>query len=159
MLKKKTEMTDNKTRLVAADLPRVVRARLCWLAPLAAFAFALSLPLVTGCTGGCTSESDKPAEPEPILDRMKDPEYQKLLEKRREGQSEIVKRGAAIERELEAARAEDPESEKTKELEKRRKEVSAELEIDRQVNMGIIRARMLQEKADREKVGAKKEVK
>ncbi len=152
-------MNDSKQRISAAELPRTPRARLRGLVPIAAFAVALSLSLFSGCTGGCSSETEKPSEPEPILDRTKDPEYQQLLKKRREVQSEIVRRAAAITRELEAARAEDPESEKTKELEKRYKAVSDELEKDRIVNMAIIRDRMLREQQDREKADEKKEAK
>ena len=57
-------------------------------------------------------------------------------------------------RELEAARAEDPESEKTKELEKQYTEVAAELEKQRIINMAIVRERIEKEQADRAKAAA-----
>ena len=118
----------------------------------AALAFAASLLALSGCSGGCSRE--KTPEPEPILDRMKDPAYVEQLKERVKAQHELAAQGSKVLRELEAARAEDPESEKTKELEKRHAKISAELEKQRIVNMAIIRERMSKEQADRAKAAA-----
>lgn len=118
----------------------------------ATLAFAATLLALSGCSGGCSRE--KTPEPEPILDRMKDPAYVEQLKERINAQQELAAQGSQILRELEAARAEDPESEKTKELEKRHAKISAELEKQRIVNMAIIRERMLKEQADRAKAAA-----
>ena len=98
--------------------------------------------LLSGCSGGCSPEK-KENVPPPVIDRSKDPEYAKALRERMDMQRETASRGHKILRELEAARAEDPESEKTKELEKQRI-----------VNMAIIRERMSKEQADRAKAAA-----
>jgi len=116
----------------------------------AAFAFAATLLALSGCSGGCSREKT----PEPILDRMKDPAYVEQLKERINAQQELAARGSQVLRELEAARAEDPESEKTKELEKRYLAISAELEKQRIINMAIIRERMTKEQADRAKAAA-----
>jgi len=116
----------------------------------AAFAFAAILLALSGCSGGCSREKT----PEPILDRMKDPAYVEQLKERINAQQELAARGSQVLRELEAARAEDPESEKTKELEKRYLAISAELEKQRIINMAIIRERMTKEQADRAKAAA-----
>lgn len=118
----------------------------------ATLAFAATLLALSGCSGGCSRE--KTPEPEPILDRMKDPAYVEQLKERINAQQELAAQGSQILRELEAARAEDPESEKTKELEKQYTKISAELEKQRIVNMAIIRERMLKEQADRAKAAA-----
>ena len=116
----------------------------------AAFAFAATLLALSGCSGGCSREKT----PEPILDRMKDPAYVEQLKERINAQQELAAQGSQVLRELEAARAEDPESEKTKELEKRYLAISAELEKQRIINMAIIRERMTKEQADRAKAAA-----
>ncbi|MBQ2624806.1 MAG: hypothetical protein IJG18_06885 [Kiritimatiellae bacterium] len=119
----------------------------------ATLAFAATLLALSGCSGGCSPEK-KENVPPPVIDRSKDPEYAKVLRERMDAQRETASRGHKILRELEAARAEDPESEKTKELEKQYTEVAAELEKQRIVNMAIIRERMLKEQADRAKAAA-----
>ena len=113
-------------------------------------AFAATLLALSGCSGGCSREKT----PEPILDRMKDPAYVEQLKERINAQQELAAQGSQVLRELEAARAEDPESEKTKELEKRYLAISAELEKQRIINMAIIRERMSKEQADRAKAAA-----
>ena len=118
----------------------------------AALAFAAALLALSGCSGGCSRE--KTPEPEPILDRMQDPAYVKQLKERIDAQHELAAQGSKILRELEAAREEDPESEKTKELEKRYLAISAELEKQRIINMAIIRERIEKEQADRAKAAA-----
>ena len=101
----------------------------CLIAALAVF-FALA-----GCSG-CSRE----AEPvKPSFDRTKDPEYQKEMEDLRKAQSDITKRASAIERELAEARAADPNSVKTKELEKMQKAAAEELEKHRVRSMMAIR--------------------
>ena len=116
----------------------------------AAFVFAATLLALSGCSGGCSREKT----PEPVLDRMQDPVYVKQLKERIDAQHELAAQGSQVLRELEAARAEDPESEKTKELEKRHAKISAELEKQRIANMAIIRERMSKEQADRAKAAA-----
>ena len=106
--------------------------------------------LLSGCSGGCSPENVPP----PVIDRSKDPEYAKALRERMDMQRETASRGHKILRELEAARAEDPESEKTKELEKQYTEVAAELEKQRIINMAIVRERIEKEQADRAKAAA-----
>lgn len=115
----------------------------------------LALAAVALAVVGCSRE----AAPEPIVDRTKDPAYQAKLKGQLQEQREIVKRASAVVAELEAARAEDPESEKTKALEKRHAEMSVELEKNRQVSMAIIRDRMKQELDDRQQVEDKHEKK
>ena len=104
--------------------------------------------LLSGCSGGCSPEK-KANVPPPVIDRSKDPEYAKVLRERMDAQRETASRGHKILRELEAARAEDPESEKTKGLEKQYTEVAAELEKQRIINMAIVRERIEKEQADR----------
>lgn len=113
-------------------------------------AFALAVSFFAGCSGGC-SRAPEPEAPAPVVDRMKDPEYIEQLKEQFAVQQEIAARGAAILRELEAARGEDPESEKTKELEKKHSAISAELEKQRIINMAIIRERKNREDAERAK--------
>jgi len=104
-------------------------------ASCAALAFIAALAL-----SGCSREESAADLP----DRMDDPAYVEQLNKQLKAQSELVAQGGKVLRELEAARAEDPESEKTKELEKRHVAITNELEKQRFVNMAIIRERMLQ---------------
>ena len=88
---------------------------------------------------GC-SDSAREAEPaKPHFDRTKDPEYKKEIDGLRKEQSEILARAGAIERELAEARAADPNSAKTKELEKMQKKVADELETHRARSMLAIR--------------------
>ena len=116
----------------------------------AALAFAATLLALSGCSGGCSREKT----PEPVLDRIEDPAYVKQLKECINAQHELSVQGNKILRELEAARAEDPNSEKTKKLEKRYAKNSADLEKLRTVNMAIIRERMNKEQADRAKAAA-----
>ena len=147
-------MSKLMTRIASFVASQRVRMRPSALALLGVSTLVAALPFVSGCSGGCSSEQPT-KEPEPILDRTKDPDYIEKLKARHEVQNEIVRRAGAIARELEAARAEDPESEKTKELERRHEEISAELEKDRIVNMAIIRERMQKELSDRAKAKEK----
>ena len=82
---------------------------------------------------------------------MKDPEYVGMLKEKLDAQKEMTARASAIYQELEAAREEDPESEKTKELEKKYKAAALELEKQRVLNMALIRERINRENAEREK--------
>ena len=122
-----------------------------------AFAMAL-LSLLGGCSGGCSREQPRPPE-DPVVKRMKDPEYVKQLNELRAAQAEIAKRANAVLSELEAARAEDAESEKTKVLEKKYNDINIELEKNRILSMAVIRDRMQkdagEEKAAREKAKKK----
>ena len=123
------------------------------LAVCAVASAATALLVLSGCSGGCSPEK-KENVPPPVIDRSKDPEYAKALRERMDMQRETASRGHKILRELEAARAEDPESEKTKELEKQYTEVAAELEKQRIINMAIVRERIEKEQADRAKAAA-----
>jgi len=113
-------------------------------------AFALVASFFAGCSGGC-SRAPEPEAPAPVVDRMKDPEYVGQLKSQLEVQKEITSRASAIYQELEAAREEDPESEKTKELEKKYEAAALELEKQRILNMAIIRERINRENAERAK--------
>lgn len=86
---------------------------------------------------------------------MEDPAYRSQLENLRAAQSEIAERASAISKELEAARAENPESAKTKELEKMHAAVLGEMEALRAKALVAVRNRMLQDEADA-KSGSKK---
>ena len=144
-------MTKNTIRIAALSsaLARALVARraqvLCAMASV-----AIMLLVLSGCSGGCSREKT----PEPIHDRMQDSAYVDQLKERLDEQQELAVRRNQILRELEAARAEDPESEKTKELEKRNAEITVELEKQRIVNMAMIRERITKEQADRDKAAA-----
>ena len=102
--------------------------------------------LLSGCSGGCSSEQPRPPE-DPVVKRMADPAYVKQLNDLRAEQSEIAERANAIAKELEAAHAEDPASEKTKELEKKHAAVLVEMEAARAKVLVAVRNRMLQDEA------------
>ena len=144
-------MTKNTIRIAASALApaRALVARraqvLCAMASV-----AIMLLVLSGCSGGCSREKT----PEPIHDRMQDSAYVDQLKERIKEQNELAVRRSKLLRELEAARAEDPESEKTKELEKRNAEISVELEKQRIANMAMIRERITREQADRAKAAA-----
>ena len=144
-------MTRSTTRIAALIFALACqfiarRAQACVMALAATTLLALS-----GCSGGCSREKT----PEPILDRMQDPAYVEQLNERLDAQHELAAQGSQVLRELETARAEDPESDKTKELEKRHAEISAELEKQRNSNMALIRERMMKEQADKSKASKK----
>ena len=121
------------------------------LAPLAIIA-----SLLGGCTGGCSREQPQTTPPEePVVTRMEDPAYRSQLDSLRVAQNEIAERASAIGKELEAARAEDPESAKTKELEKKHAAVLVEMEAQRAKALVTVRNRMLQDEANA-KAGNKK---
>ena len=101
--------------------------------------------VLPGCSG-CSREKE---QPKPILDRSQDPAYLAELNKQLDAQREISKKLHAVSRELEAARAENPESEKVKELERKEAALSLELEKNRILSMAIIRERKQQEDSDR----------
>ena len=120
------------------------------------------LALLAALLGGCSREQPQ-QQPQPLLPpeeavvtRMEDSAYRSQLESLRAAQSEIAERASAINKELEAARAEDPESAKTKELEKKHAAVLKEMEAQRAKALVAIRNRMLQAEADA-KAGNKKE--
>lgn len=166
----------NGTERFAADLAKVcqcayanlrtaARAVFCppqtaasWMLPCRLFIKLAPLALVAsflgGCTGGCSREQPQPPE-EPVVTRMEDPAYRSQLESLRAAQSEIAERASAISKELEAARAENPESAKTKELEKKHAAVLVEMEAQRAKALAAVRNRMLQDEADA-KAGNKK---
>jgi len=110
-----------------------------------------AVAVLPGCSG-CSRE--KPKE-QPILDRTQDPVYNAELKKQRDAQKEIVKKRNEVLRELEAARGENPESEKVKELERKEAALSVELEKNRILSMAIIRERIQQEEKDRAAAKAK----
>ena len=106
---------------------------------------AAAVAVLPGCSG-CSREKEKP---QPILDRSQDPAYIAELNKQRDAQKEIAKKLHEVSRELEAARAENPESEKVKELERKEAALTVELEKNRILSMAIIRERKEQEDRDR----------
>lgn len=108
---------------------------------------AMLLVLVAAALPGCSGCSRE--KQEQILDRSEDPAYIAELKKQRETQRDIAKRLNKARRELEAARAENPESEETKALEKQVKDITIELEKNRIQSMGIVRSRIQQEEKDR----------
>lgn len=120
------------------------------LAPL-----ALVASLLGGCTGGCSREQPQQPPEESVITRMEDPVYRSQLESLCAAQSEIAERASAIGKELDAARAENPESAKTKELEKKHAAVLVEMEALRAKALVAVRNRMLQDEADA-KSGSKK---
>ena len=120
------------------------------LAPL-----ALIVSLLGGCTGGCSREQPQQPPEESVVTRMEDPAYRSELENLRAAQNEIAERASAISKELEAARAENPESAKTKELEKMHAAVLDEMEALRAKALVAVRNRMLQDEANA-KSGSKK---
>ena len=103
--------------------------------------------LLSGCSGGCSREQTQTPPVESVVKRMEDPAYRAQLESLRAEQSEIAERANAIAKELEAARAEDPASEKTKELEKKHAAVLVEMEALRAKALVVVRNRMLQDEA------------
>ncbi len=84
-------------------------------------------------------------------DRTKDPEYTKTLHKQIAEQQKVGGALAAAQKAYDAAKAEDPNSAKTKDLEKKLEAAKLEVEKNRQVSMAIIRQRMLLEQAQKEK--------
>ena len=101
--------------------------------------------LLSGCSGGCSREQTQTPPEESVVKRMEDPAYRAQLESLRAEQSEIAERASLIGKELEAARAEDPASEKTKELEKKHAAVLVEMEAARAKALVAVRNRMLQD--------------
>ena len=106
---------------------------------------AAAVAVLPGCSG-CSREKEKP---QPILDRSQDPAYIAELNKQRDAQKEIAKKLHEVLCELEAAREENPESEKVKDLERKEAALSVELEKNRILSMAIIRERIQQEQKDR----------
>ena len=103
--------------------------------------------LLSGCSGGCSREQTQTPPEESVVKRMEDPAYRAQLESLRAEQSELAERANAVAKELEAARAEDPASEKTKELEKKHAAVLVEMEAARAKALVAVRNRMLQDEA------------
>ncbi len=103
--------------------------------------------LLSGCSGGCSREQTQTPPEESVVKRMEDPAYRAQLESLRAEQSELAERASLIGKELEAARAEDPASEKTKELEKKHAAVLVEMEASRAKALVAVRNRMLQDEA------------
>ena len=149
----KENMTDVRSRIAEPLAGLSMRAHAAFAfapASVCICALALVASFFAGCSGGC-SRAPEPESPTPVVDRMKDPEYIEQLKEQLAAQQEIAARGAAILRELEAAREEDPESEKTKELEKKHAAISIELEKHRILCEAIIRERKNREDAERAK--------
>ena len=97
----------------------------------------VSTTVFTGCSrepAAAPAESAKPA-----YSRVEDPEYKKEIDSLRKAQAEISARAGEIARELEAARAADPNGARTKQLEKKQAAVTAELEKNRALSMAAIR--------------------
>ncbi len=96
--------------------------------------------------------SSAPEEaPAPILDRNKDPGYIKTLQGQRVEQQKVGGELAKAQQELAAAKEAAADEETVKALEKKVEGAKLEVEKNRQVSMAIIRQRMLQEQAEKEK--------
>ena len=163
----------NGTERFAADLAKVCQraranlrtvARTVFCPPQTAASSMLScrlfmklapLALLVSLLGGCSREQPQQPPEESVVTRMEDPAYRSELENLRAAQNEIAERASAISKELEAARAENPESAKTKELEKMHAAVLDEMEALRAKALVAVRNRMLQDEANA-KSGSKK---
>ena len=140
-----------KVCLCACAKSRTVgRAALCPPQTPYRFASATLALFAILLLGGCSREEPQPLSPPeaPVVRRMEDSAYVKQLNDLRAEQSAIAERAGAIQKELEAARAEDPESAKTKELEKKHAAVLVEMEAHRAKALVAVRNRMLQDEAD-----------
>lgn len=111
---------------------------------------ALSAFAAFAVCSGCSREAE-PEPATPYFDRTKEPEYKKEIDALRKEQSEINARAAAVARELAEARAADPNSAKTKELEKTQKSVAEKLEKYRARSMMAIREWKLKEQEQNKK--------
>jgi hypothetical protein len=90
---------------------------------------------------------EKPSETpqQTVVDRMKDPEYVKVLNTKLRLQNELAARAHALAAELEKVKKENPLDEKVKELEKKYNEVVAEIERQRKKAMETVRERILKD--------------
>ena len=86
------------------------------------------------------------------FNRMKDPEYQKAIKEQLDIQHKTAARVHKIATALEEARNEDPESEKTKALQKSYDEALAEVARQREDAQRLVRGRIARELAERETV-------
>ena len=146
-------MTDVRSRIAEPLAGLSMRAHAAFALARASACFCalmLVASFFVGCSGGC-SRAPEPEAPAPVVDRMKDPKYIEQLKEQFAVQQEIAARGAAILRELEAAREKDPESEETKNLEKKHAAISFELEKQRLLGEALIRERKNREDAERAK--------
>ena len=144
-------MTDVRSRIAEPLAGLSMRAHAAFAfapASVCICAFALATSFFAGCSGGC-SRAPEPEAPAQVVDRMKDPEYVGMLKEKLDAQKEMTAKASAVRQELEAARKEDPESEKTKELETQYEAIAQELEKQRVLNMAIIRERINRENAER----------
>lgn len=135
------------TEIIAAGLAKVCQRPCAATRTAVPSIFALLALLLGGCSGGCSREQTQTPPEESVVKRMADPAYVKQLNDLRAEQSEIAERASAISKELEAARAEDPESAKTRELEKKHAAVLVEMEAARAKALVAVRNRMLQDEA------------
>jgi hypothetical protein len=142
----RTEATAFFCQPQAAASSKMPRRLFTKLAPLALLALLL---------GGCSREEPQTPPEESVIKRMEDPAYNAQLKSLRAEQSELADRANSVAKELEAARAADPASERTKELEKRHAAVLAEMEALRAKTLVTIRNRMLQDEADAKGDGKK----
>lgn len=112
---------------------------------LASLALATTgIVMVWGLTG---------CEKRPV-DRNEDPVYQKRLDDRLAEREALTRKATALRRELEAAKAADPEGEKAKALESDMAALRLEFEKNRRQSEQMIRDRILRELE--EKKGSKK---
>ena len=139
------------TEIIAAGLAKVCQ-RPCAATRTSVPAFFALLALLLG---GCSREEPQTPPEESVVRRMEDPAYNAQLVSLRAEQSELAERANAVAKELEAARAADPASERTKELEKKHAAVLVEMEALRAKALVTVRNRMLQDEADA-KAGGKK---
>lgn len=126
-------------------------------AGLLTLAAAVALGL-GGCSGGCSREKGPevpgavdPAKASSFADRMHDPEYLKALKASDEGMRAIMKRTVELQKALELAKAENPDSPEVKRLQAELEKCAAELEANRQQAQKVVRDRLHQARAEQEK--------
>lgn len=126
-------------------------------AGLLTLAAAVALGL-GGCTGGCSRENGPevpgavaPEKASTFADRMHDPEYLKALKASDDGMRAIMKRTVELQKALETAKAESPDSPEVKRLQAELEKCAAELEANRQAAQKVVRDRLHQARAEQEK--------
>lgn len=119
-------------------------------------AVALLACVVVAIVAALSRRAPEPA-PEPKVEvkqddfnRMKDPEYTKAIKEQLDIQHKTAARVHQIATALEAAKDEDPESEKTKALQKSYDEALAEVAKQREDAQRLVRGRIARELAERE---------
>ena len=105
---------------------------------------------VSGCTDDSSSQSAAPAA---VVTRTQDPEYNARLKAANDEQKSLMSELADAREAYEAAKAEDPECERTKELEARVAACDARLKEQRERTVKMVRGRIWKEFEEAEKGG------